>query len=96
GAKCKSLGHRPRGNAVKRNSAEGAKFLGGEESPVGNSSWFTAPYVAPSALSSGVCYPWGDAPGFCISRPWRLAEPYDQNPHTATASDFIEPFRSLE
>jgi len=32
-------------------------------------------YLAPSALSILTALSWGDAPGFCISRPWRLVEP---------------------
>src|SRR5205814_9431439 len=75
GAKCKSLGHRPRKKSGQTESAEGARY----KVPIANCQWFFAErtYSAPSALRRIASrFPWGDAPGYCISRPWRLVEPY--------------------
>jgi hypothetical protein len=46
-------------------------------------------YLAPSALCLWTCLSWGGAPGFYISRPWRLVEPCDSKTLPAHAVNSV-------
>jgi hypothetical protein len=80
GAKCKSLGHRPREmrarvTALKARNIPGEKVLSALHNGY-DGDWlcraFSAFYFEPDRS-------WGDAPGSSISRPWRSVELSDSN-----------------
>jgi hypothetical protein len=67
-------GASPQVNASYGDSAEGAKYSVEEFLFHFTLVGMATPYLAPSALPIRPDVSWGDAPGFYISRPWRLVD----------------------
>jgi hypothetical protein len=82
-------GASPQGNAGSRSSAEGAK------SPVADKLLLAIEVVTLAMprlqrFVSEVTLSWGDAPGFCISRPWGSVERYDPTGTLVLLADSVE------
>ena len=78
GREMKKPGATPQGNSGDHKSAEGANFCGGVNKLLESLPSMLDISRLQRFLTEGDL-PWGVAPGFCISRRWRLVECCFQN-----------------